>query len=127
MILPPEHVARAVAARVRETVRTQAQGNFHVLTFSAMSTPVRISISHDKPSAAAEFQRDVVQWVANFEARYSRFIPESIVGQINAGAGGDWKEVDDETDQLLALCDEMYRLTGGVFDAASLPLLRAWD
>jgi thiamine biosynthesis lipoprotein len=79
------------------------------------------------PALAADFGRAVVEWIAGFEARYSRFIPESIVGQINANAGGDWMELDDEAAELLSLCDEMYALTGGVFDAASLPLLRLWD
>src|SRR5207248_38580 len=97
------------------------------LTFRAMSTPVRICFSQDKLSPAADFQRAALRWISDFEARYSRFIPESVVGQINAGAGGDWMEVDDETDQLLGLCDEMYKSTGGVFDAASLPLLSLWD
>jgi thiamine biosynthesis lipoprotein len=127
MVQTPEHVVLSVTARVRDTMRTQSQGDYHILTFRAMSTPVRICFCQEKLPLAADFQRAVVQWVSCFEARYSRFIPESIVGQINAGAGGDWMEVDHETDQLLGLCDEMYRLTGGVFDAASLPLLRLWD
>jgi thiamine biosynthesis lipoprotein len=108
-------------------MQSTSQGNYHTLTFRAMSTPVRICFSHDMPALAADFQRQLVQWIACFEARYSRFIAESIVGQINAGAGGDWMEVDEETGQLLSLCDEMYSLTGGVFDAAALPLLRLWD
>jgi thiamine biosynthesis lipoprotein len=65
--------------------------------------------------------------IAQFEARYSRFIPQSIIGQINAGAGGHWMEVDAETDELFSLCDQMYAFTRGVFDAAALPLLRLWD
>jgi thiamine biosynthesis lipoprotein len=108
-------------------VQTNAQGDYHTLTLRAMSTPVRICFRPQNPSAVADFRRAAVQWIARFESRYSRFIPESIVGQINSGAGGDWMEVDHETDQLLELCDEMYKVTGGVFDAASLPLLRLWD
>lgn len=127
MIQTPEHVVLSVTARVQDTVRTDAQGDHRILTLRAMSTPVRICFREEKPSAAADFQRAVVHWIASFEARYSRFIPESIIGQINAGAGGDWMQVDRETDQLLELCDEMYKATGGVFDAASLPLLRLWD
>ncbi len=66
-------------------------------------------------------------WLANFEASYSRFIPESIVGQINTNAGRGWTDVDPETDHLLDLCDKMYEATDGIFDAATLPLIRAWD
>ncbi|HZL36862.1 MAG TPA: FAD:protein FMN transferase [Tepidisphaeraceae bacterium] len=92
-----------------------------------MSTPVRICFVHEQLALAMELQRAVVEWVACFEARYSRFIPQSIVGQINANAGGDWLEVDAETDELLGLCEEMHAFTRGVFDAASLPLMRLWD
>ncbi|MEI4913935.1 FAD:protein FMN transferase, partial [Klebsiella pneumoniae] len=59
--------------------------------------------------------------------RYSRFLPESVVGQVNARAGGEWCAIDDEADRLLALCSEMHCLTRGVFDPTALPLLRVWD
>ena len=65
---------------------------------------------------AQEFQRAAIDWIARFEARYSRFLPESIVGQINAQSGGDWLELDEDADRLLSLCAEMHRLTRGVFD-----------
>ena len=127
MIETPRKIVESVTARVRQTVRTESVGVYHQLTFAAMNTPVRLCFSHLNPSAAADFQRAVIECISCFEARYSRFISQSIIGQINAGAGGDWMEVDDETDEILSLCDQMYRLTGGVFDAAALPLLRLWD
>ncbi|HZK79980.1 MAG TPA: FAD:protein FMN transferase [Humisphaera sp.] len=127
MIETPRQIVQSVTARVRETVQAESHGNYHQLTFRAMSTPVRVCFSQENLSLAADFQRAVVQWISCFEARYSRFIPESIVGQINARAGGDWMNVDDEADELLSLCDEMYLFTDGVFDAAALPLLRLWD
>jgi thiamine biosynthesis lipoprotein len=127
MLETPQQIVESVTARVRETVRTESVGAYHQLTFVAMNTPVRLCFSQENHSFAADFQRVVVEWTSCFEARYSRFIPQSIVGQINAGAGGDWMEVDDETDGLFSLCDQMFRLTGGVFDAAALPLLRLWD
>ena len=91
-----------------------------------MRTPVRVCFREEKAVLAADFQRAVLEWIAEFEARYSRFIPESIIGQINAGAGGDWMDVDGETDDLFSLCDQMYQFTRGVFDAAALPLMRLW-
>ena len=124
----PTHVLRSVTHRVRETVRTQTQGDYHDVTFRAMSTPVRICFAQQMLPLASDFQRAIVEWIAHFEARYSRFIPETIVGQINASAGnGEWMEVDEETDELLGLCAQMHELSGGAFDAATLPLLRLWD
>jgi thiamine biosynthesis lipoprotein len=127
MIQTCRQIEQAVMARVRETMRTESAGHYHQLTFRAMTTPVRVCFSQESFHLAADFERALVQWISCFEARYSRFIPESIVGQINAGAGGDWMEVDEETGELLALCDEMHGMTDGAFDAAALPLLRLWD
>jgi len=117
----------SVTDRVRGTVRSESRGLYHELTFRAMSTPVRICFLHEQPALAMELQHTIVEWISAFEARYSRFIPQSIVGQINANSGGDWLEVDAETDELLGLCDQMHAFTRGVFDAASLPMMRLWD
>jgi thiamine biosynthesis lipoprotein len=54
-------------------------------------------------------------------------LPESLISQVNARAGGGWTEIDREFDGLLDLCDEMHRLTGGIFDPASLPSLALWS
>ncbi len=91
-----------------------------------MSTPVRVNF-RATADLAREYQAAVLQWTATFEARYSRFIPQSIVGQINESAGGDWLDVDEETDQLLSICSEMYWLTRKSFDASALALIRLWD
>jgi thiamine biosynthesis lipoprotein len=127
MVRAPEQLLRTVANRIRETVQIQSRGNYHYLTFRAMSTPVRICFSHEQVSLVADFHRAAVEWIAHFEARYSRFIPKSIIGQLNAGAAADWMDVDEQTEALLDLCNEMYRMTAGVFDPTSLPLLRLWD
>jgi thiamine biosynthesis lipoprotein len=127
MIQTPANIVQSVVARVRETLHVESRGGFHQLTCRAMSTPVRICFYQENVALAADFERMIVEWIATFEARYSRFIPQSIIGQINATAGGGWMQVDAETEELLALCDQMYLLTRGVFDAAALPLLKLWD
>ena len=77
--------------------------------------------------AGEQFKSAVVDWVAGFEARYSRFIPESLVSQINQAAGKNWTEVDEETDRIFALCHELVFLTRGAFDPTALPLIRLWN
>ena len=49
------------------------------------------------------------------------------MSQINAGAGGDWIELDEEADALFALCDDMHWMTRQTFDAAMLPRLKLWN
>src|SRR5947209_587857 len=115
MIQPPPSLISSVSARVRESMQVESRGEFHRLKCRAMSTPVNIAFAASS-TAAQNFQRTAIDWIGRFEARYSRFLAESIVGQINARAGGDWLEVDEDTDQLLSLCAQMHCLTRGVFD-----------
>jgi len=68
-----------------------------------------------------------VTWTAQFEARYSRFIPDSLIGRINAAAGEHWVETDPETDRLFSLCQELFFFTGGSFDPTALPLIKLWN
>src|SRR5690348_4045985 len=116
-----------VLARVRNSAATHVWGECRQLTCAAMSTSVRIVIYTPMAALAADFQDFAIDWIANFEARYSRFLPDSIVGRINASAGGDWVEFDQEADELFDICDRMHQIAGGVFDPAALPMLRLWN
>src|SRR5579862_2189607 len=76
-----------VLARVRQSSRCASAAGFHQLSFQAMSTACRANfVCHDQ-KLAQDFQQRVVNWVAWFEARYSRFIADSLIGRINAAAG----------------------------------------
>src|SRR4051794_37118540 len=119
MIQPPASLISAVSARVRDSMQVEARGEFHRFTCRAMSTPVNIAFAATSTALAQDFGRAAIDWIAQFEARYSRFLPESIVGQVNSRGGGDWLDIDDDADRLLSLCAEMHCLTGGVFDPAA--------
>jgi thiamine biosynthesis lipoprotein len=116
-----------VYERVKRSAQSTLTGDFYKLSFQAMNTLCRVNFRTPKPSLARDLQNEVLQWVAWFEARYSRFIPDSLVGQINAAAGQHWVEVDPETDALFNLCQEMIFFTRGVFDPTALPLIRLWN
>jgi thiamine biosynthesis lipoprotein len=92
-----------------------------------MSTECRVLFHQVPASAARDFQRDVVRWVAQFEARYSRFLPDSLIGRINAAAGEHWVDVDPEADRIFALCHDLHFFTRGAFDPTALPLIRLWN
>lgn len=127
MIAPSANAVSTMLDRVRGTVRQQTDGCFWQITCRAMSTTVRLCFASDRPALANEFARLAIDWIAMFEARYSRFIPDSIIGQINSSAGGDWLEFDADAEEIFDCCDRMCDLSGGTFDPASLPLLRLWD
>ncbi len=92
-----------------------------------MSTACVINCHGVPATVIRDFQRDAVNWTAQFEARYSRFIPDSLIGRINTAAGEHWVETDSDTDRLFNLCQELFFFTGGSFDPTALPLIKLWN
>src|SRR5262249_19377188 len=87
----------------------------------------RISLVEPTRASANACLDVVLNWVADFEAKYSRFLEHSLINRINAAAGRHWVEVDEETDRLLALCGGLWVFTRGAFDPTALPLVRLWN
>ena len=127
MVLTPPPPTQLVAERIQRSVERHVTDDFHQLTFQAMSTQCRVNFRTRNAALAARLQAATLLWVAEFEARYSRFIPESLISRINAAAGQHWVEIDPETEALFRFCHDVVALTEGAFDPASLPLLRLWD
>ncbi|HVT55560.1 MAG TPA: FAD:protein FMN transferase, partial [Xanthobacteraceae bacterium] len=98
------------------------------LSFPALGTVCEVQYAAPGGDAqAVEFERAAVAWVNAFEAKYSRFRPESLLSRINAAAGQAWIEVDAEMEGLLKLCDTLHFMTQGVLDPTALPLIRLWN
>jgi thiamine biosynthesis lipoprotein len=127
MVLTCSDSTRAVQERIASTAYFAQERGLQQLSFRAMSTLCRVSFEAADACLARQFQQDVLSWVGEFEARYSRFIPDSLISRINSAAGKEWIEVDAETDALFNLCQEMIFFTRGVFDPTTLPLLRLWN
>ncbi|MEX2044650.1 MAG: FAD:protein FMN transferase [Opitutus sp.] len=104
-----------------------AATGLHRLAFAALGTKCMVQYATENGARAAEFEREAVGWVQAFEAKYSRFKPDSLVSRINAAAGRSWVEVDGETERLLTLCDILFSLTHGIMDPSALPLIKLWD
>jgi thiamine biosynthesis lipoprotein len=127
MVLTAHDSTAAVYERVKSSAQTSVTGDSHKLSFQAMNTLCRVHFRTTSASLARQLKNEVLQWVSWFEARYSRFIPDSLIGRISAAAGKTWVDVDPETDALFNLCQEMIFFTRGVFDPTSLPLIRLWN
>jgi len=97
------------------------------LDFFALGTKCMVQFAAEDQAQARAFERSAVEWVQAFEAKYSRFRPDSLVSRINQAAGREWVEVDDDMERLLKLCDTLNFLTQGVLDPTALPLIRLWD
>jgi thiamine biosynthesis lipoprotein len=97
------------------------------LTWTALGTRCEVQYAATGDAQAAAFERAAVAWVAAFEAKYSRFRPDSLLSKINAAAGEAPVNIDAEMEQLLALCDRLHFMTQGVLDPTALPLLQLWN
>src|SRR5476651_2117228 len=113
------------ASRLSETAPTGE--SLRRLEFMALGTKCVVQYACSSPGRAASFDRDAVAWVQAFEAKYSRFRPDSLVSRINAAAGREWTEVDAEMEGLLKLCDTLHFMTQGVLDPTALPLIQLWN
>ncbi|KNZ33945.1 MAG: thiamine biosynthesis protein ApbE [Methylibium sp. NZG] len=66
--------------------------------------------------------------VQRIESKFSRYRAASVVSRINASAGsGRSVEVDAETAHLLDFAATLHASSGGLFDATSGTLRKAWD
>jgi len=98
----------------------------HRFTFRAMAAENEIQVHADDAAFAARAAERAIAEVARIEAKYSRYREDSVVSRVNAAAGGAPVAVDEETRGLLAYADTCFRQSGGLFDATSGVLRRAW-
>jgi len=122
-----QEIAEQVFQRVLGSVQESRVHAGERLGFQAMGTGCQITFTAPTPAIAKDFKRAALRWVSDFEARYSRFIPDSLIGRINASAGKAWVEIDPETERIFALCNELHFFTRDVFDPTTLPLIRLWN
>jgi thiamine biosynthesis lipoprotein len=95
--------------------------------FTAMSCPCEIRVvGADEQQVHGAAQAGIDE-VRRIEQKYSRYRPDSLLSRINAAAGHDPVQIDQETHALLQLGGHLHRASGGRFDLTSGVLRRAWD
>ena len=97
------------------------------LEFRALGTACVIQFRHSGDRSSRRFLAAALGWLSSFEAKFSRFRPDSVISRINAAAGREWVQVDAETEHLLDIAADLHRVTDGILDPTMLPLLRVWD
>jgi len=119
--------AGEVLRRIRQSYQeSSGAGGGRQIQFHALGTLCRLTLV-GPPALTKDFTERALLWVANFEAKYSRFLPGSLVSRINDHAGKEWVPLDLEAERLFALCHELHFLSRGVLDATVLPLLKLWN
>ena len=100
--------------------------SFH-FRFEAMGSGCEIVIAAGSKTDAQSIAGCAIEEVSRIERKYSRYRPESIVSRINAAAGHDWVECDDETLSLFQYADTLYESSAGLFDITAGVLRNAWN
>jgi thiamine biosynthesis lipoprotein len=120
-------IADISASRPAATTGSDRSAPLRFLRWAALGTKCEVQYVCPNDSAAQAFEAAVTGWVGAFEAKYSRYRPDSLVSRINAAAGRDWVEIDAEMERCLDLCAALHRMTRGLLDATVLPLMRLWN
>ncbi len=123
-----------MAVKTRAMLREQlmrspisSYGGYHRLSFDAMGTVNEIIFSAVSTARAMAFREDMFDWLADFEFRYSVYIDNSLISEINRQAGREAVPTDPMTEELLALCHWYNWKTRGLFDPTAGPLINLWS
>jgi FAD:protein FMN transferase len=95
--------------------------------FTAMASPCELLLEGRDEALLQRAAAAAVAEVRRIESKFSRYLPHSVVSRINAAAGGAAVDVDAETASLLDFAASLWESSGGLFDATSGVLRRAWD
>jgi len=98
----------------------------HRFTFRAMAAENEVQVHADDARVAELAAAAAIAEVKRIEAKYSRYLAESVVSRINRAAGAAAVPVDAETRGLLTFAEACHEQSDGAFDATSGVLRRAW-
>jgi thiamine biosynthesis lipoprotein len=93
-------------------------------SFRAMNTDIVLAAEGPSPRRLQEGFRRVRQYVADKEAQFTRFSEASELSSLNHSAG-DWFQATPELFEVVRLARDLHEQTGGLFDPAVLPALKA--
>ncbi|HWQ26464.1 MAG TPA: FAD:protein FMN transferase [Chlorobaculum sp.] len=95
--------------------------------FEAMGCACEVVAACSGKALALSAAEAAIHEVTRIEQKYSRYNPDSVVSMINAQAGIGSVVCDQETILLVRFAGELFERSGGLFDATSGVLRRAWD
>jgi FAD:protein FMN transferase len=98
----------------------------HSINFKAMGSPCQLQLYLDdnKASMIGQQIRELINY---YETKYSRYQSSSVTSRINASAGVETIELDEETARLIDYAAALYQQSDGLFDITSGILRKAWN
>jgi FAD:protein FMN transferase len=107
------------------SIQLQKKGDLWSGLFSAMACPCELLVETEDKTLAHTLTHAVWQEASRIEQKFSRYLNNNIIYQIN-NANGSTITVDEETSQLLDFAAQCYELSEHKFDITSGVLRRAW-
>ncbi len=101
--------------------------NIYRTSFQAMASDNEVQVYAADAGVAERVTQAAIAEVRRIEAKYSRYLPDSIVSRINRAAGRDAVGLDEETAGLCGYAASCFKSSGGRFDITSGVLRRAWN
>ncbi len=93
-------------------------------TFEAMKSPCEVCVECADENQAHVLVEQAANEAWRIEEKFSRFLPESVIGRINRATG--WQPVDEETMALLKLADTCWQATDGLIDITIGAVMCLW-
>ncbi|HMU66380.1 MAG TPA: FAD:protein FMN transferase, partial [Cellvibrionaceae bacterium] len=100
--------------------------SLYSVAFRAMGSPCQIRLRAPSLSHAQALCAPLIQEALRFEAKYSRYLPTSLVSHINNSAGAT-QILDAEAAAIVDYAAQLYQQSEGLFDITSGLLRQAWD
>ena len=109
----------------RET-ELQRQGHYWLGAFTAMGSPCELLVETENKATALHLLDCVSAEAWRIEDKFSRYLPDNIVDQVNSSAGKS-VTVDDETANIIDFANALYELSDSRFDITSGVLRQVWN
>lgn len=94
--------------------------------FKAMGAPCQLRLYSDVEAQAVSASRALINEARRFEAKYSRYLSDSLVSRINSSAGTQFR-LDHEAAGVIDYANQLFIQSDGLFDITSGLLRKAWD
>ncbi len=92
-----------------------------------MASDNEVQIYAGDSLVAERVVQSAIAEVRRIEAKYSRYLPNTVVSRINRAAGREAVDLDEETAGLIGYAASCFDSSGGRFDITSGVLRRAWN
>ena len=97
------------------------------LNFHAFGTSCRVKLSAHEDWKRVEIGREVISWISHFEERYSRFLPNSWLSEVNRASGIQPVPLEKEDHQILRAASFSFFQSKRSIDPSCLPLTQLWQ